>query len=72
MRKVIQVWPYCDAPIEYRQLSCWGGDEDWVALIPYEYNESQIPWLASGGLFGSRGVSRHKTDKGYVYIGAHA
>lgn len=40
---VIKLWPWSDAPEEYRALSDHGGDEDWVMLIPAD--------MAKGGIF---------------------
>lgn len=30
----VVVWPWSDAPEEYRAMSQHGGDEDWVVFIP--------------------------------------
>ena len=30
----LQVWKWDDAPDEWKKLSTWSGDEDWLALVP--------------------------------------
>jgi hypothetical protein len=68
--RVVKVWDFRDAPIEYQRLSENGGDEDWVALIPIEYGS--IPYFIeqmSSGLFS---VDQYAVDVGIIYIGAHA
>ncbi len=68
----IQIWPFYEAPPEYRALSPHGGDEDWIALIPPEWNG--VPYfLESGSRFGCCDVSEHRLlDGSIVAIGAHA
>lgn len=71
----IQVWRFKQAPQELQDLSHHGGDEDWIAIVPPEYDGDYIGWLDSGGPFGCCDVSEHDHPewKGYkVYIGAHA
>jgi hypothetical protein len=70
----IKVWRFNEAPAEYRELSCNGGDEDWVALVPagFTYPEHVI-WLEPGSAFGCCDVERHAMPDGsFVYIGCHA
>lgn len=40
----ISIWSFCDAPEEYRALSCHGGDEDFVTHIPAELVEDYREW----------------------------
>jgi hypothetical protein len=69
----IQVWPYDDAPEEYRRLSTHGGDEDWVALVPAQYVSTWIPWMESGSSFGCCDVYEYPLPDGSVVrIGAHS
>jgi len=69
----IKVWPFEDAPEEYRKLSEHGGDEDWLALVPARYLTLCIPWAESGGRFGISETSEHVLPNGMlVLIGAHA
>lgn len=70
-RKAIIVWSFYDAPGELRSLSRHGGDEDWVALVPYDVERPS--WTESGTAFGCCDVSEHQLIDGrWVYIGAHA
>lgn len=69
----ILVWPFDEAPQEYRDLSDHGGDEDGLALVPVEHAGKWIPWLEEGRAFGRCSVSKHALPDGSaVYIGAHA
>ncbi len=74
--KTILVWRFEDAPQELQGLSEHGGDEDWIALVPLSFYNAEgyayIPWLESPSSFGVCEISQHKTDKGMVFIGAHA
>ncbi len=53
--KTILVWRWDDAPDEFREFSGHGGDEDWVAFVPWEVWEiagrdlSNIRWINSSG-----------------------
>jgi hypothetical protein len=70
-RSCIKVWPFNDAPPEFRALSPHGGDEDWLALVPPGMS---VPyWMDSGGSFGVCDTSIHEIAGGFtVCIGAHA
>lgn len=76
--KTILVWRWDDAPDEFRTLSRHGGDEDWVAFVPWEVWESagrdmsNIPWLNSSG-FSCVAVEVYDSEdgEGVVFIGAH-
>ena len=68
--KVIIIWEFDNAPIEYQQLSENGGDEDWIALVIGYGNETPLAVeKISSGLFS---VDRYSVDEGTIYIGAHA
>ena len=70
----IRVWTWEDAPQELKDLSCHGGDEDWVALVPPKLTGRWIGWLECPA-FGCCCVSEytHPELPGYeVRIGAHA
>jgi len=68
----IHVWPFDEAPEEYRALSTSGGDEDWVALVP-ERLANSVPWLESGTPFGCCKVGSFPIKNGdVVFIGSHA
>ena len=71
MDKCIRVWHWDDAPDNLKALSPHGGDEDWVALVPPNYKHEYIGWLESDA-FGCCDTSKHETELGTVYIGAHA
>jgi len=68
----IRIWKFTDAPQVLQELSPHGGDEDWLALVPWPYSEQYIGWLESGGSFGCCDVSEHKLEGAVVYIGAHS
>lgn len=70
----IKIWAFHDAPAEYRALSSHGGDEDYLALIPKEWIETQpIPVWLEYGSFGVCDISHHElSDGSVVCIGAHA
>lgn len=72
MANAILVWRWQDAPEEYRNLSPHGGDEDWVAFVPYSIASSYIAWLEEGSSFGCCSVSEHGVPGGIIKIGAHA
>lgn len=71
MGKPIRVWRFDRAPARYQALSDHGGDEDWLAFVPYEYYNAYIPWLESPQ-FGCCRISEHPVRGGTVWIGAHA
>lgn len=71
--RMIRIWPFHDAPAEYKALSGHGGDEDWLAVVPATLNGRYIPWLESGGPFGGCDVTTHELPDGsVVHIGSHA
>lgn len=72
MNKPIQVWAWEDAPAEFKALSSHGGDEDWVALIPKEFQWKMTPMWLEEPHFGND-VSHHELPDGSViHISAHA
>ena len=77
----ITIWHFWDVPKEFKQLSCNGGDEDWVAYIPKqlveeaeEDNLEVLPeWMMEGTSFGCCKVEEHYlADGSVVAIGCHA
>lgn len=66
----IRVWAFEYAPTKYQKLSPHGGDEDWLAFVPEEYEDRYIRWLDDNHF--ANDVSTHKVEYGTVYIGAHA
>ena len=68
----IMVWRYQDAPLKYRLLSTNGGDEDWIAFIPEEFEGEWIGWLEQGTPFGCCSVEEHEVPGGKIRIGSHA
>ena len=73
--KPIEVWKFKDAPEELRNLSDHGGDEDWLAVIPPQMNNTYISWMEQGTPFGISDVEyyEHPYKEGYqVVIGAHS
>jgi len=69
---MIKVWRFNDAPKALQDLSTNGGDEDWLAVIPANYDE-YIPWLESGSPFGCCCVDAYELPTGEtVYIGSHS
>lgn len=72
MNEAIQVWPWEDAPEEFRRLSQNGGDEDWVAFVPHKYKDMPLPWLENNGFDSCYAPQVLDVRDGVVYIGAHA
>ncbi len=69
----IQVWRFRDAPEELQALSCHGGDEDWLAVVPPGLANDWLGWMDEGTPFGCCSVSEHALPDGsIVRIGAHA
>lgn len=70
----IRVWFFYEAPPELQALSGHGGDEDWLALVPNQYQQHYLPWLDVPA-FGCCDVSQHQHPD-YpdctIYISAHA
>lgn len=60
-KECIRVWRYQRAPKCLKLWHfCFGGDEDWVALVPPKYADMNIQWLESGTTFGCCDVSRNQ------------
>jgi hypothetical protein len=66
-----KIWPFHNAPPEYRQFSNHGGDEDWVAFIPDGVDVYPLTWDDSY-VQGWGHVDRHEVPGGVVIIFAHA
>lgn len=74
---MIRVWRFEDAPPQLQSLSEHGGDEDWLAVVPIEFDgRTDMDWLLRNGIgcFGVCETSRHELPMSgrVVYIGAHA
>lgn len=68
----ILVWRFEDAPEEFRKLSQHGGDEDYLAVMPADYNGYTPMWLEYGS-FGVCDIEQHILEDGRrVFIGAHS
>jgi len=68
MENYIKIWRFEDAPKEYQDLSEHGGDEDYIAYIPKDLDDSF--WWIEDKLANS--VDRYEFDTYIIYIGAHA
>ncbi len=69
--KGVIVWRFDEAPEELRALSRHGGDEDWLAVLPF--GQTMPVWMAPGSAFGVCDVSEHELiDGSTVCIGAHS
>lgn len=77
--EAICIWPFYAAPIEFRQLSTHGGDEDWIIYIPaffgrlpeaFDYATEDINRVYENGW----GYADYHTldNKAVVIIFAHA
>lgn len=66
----IRVWPWHQAPLALRDLSTNGGDEDWIAVVPYGMHRPS--WMEEGSAFGCCSVDAFEILAGTVYIGSHA
>jgi hypothetical protein len=68
----IKVWRWEDAPLEFKDLSPHGGNEDWVAFVPDSIGKDsdgriiRIPWLEYLSWYGS---THHEIAGGIVYTG---
>ncbi len=73
MIKPILIWKFKDAPKQYQDMSENGGDEDYIALIPPNYEHEYFSFLEEGASFGCCGVDEIKLQNGYtLLIGSHA
>lgn len=68
----IQIWNWEKAPQEFKNLSCNGGDEDWVAFVPAEYRQESLIWMEEGTAFGCCSVHVIEVEGGEIHIGCHA
>lgn len=76
----VTVWDFEDAPTEYQALSKSGGDEDYIALVPAEYEDGNkhdlFNFLTENGSyawFGCCDIDVFDLPNGdKVYIGSHA
>jgi hypothetical protein len=76
-RACVQVWRWDDAPHDWKKLSTWSGDEEWVALVPVlllgVINEQPDLWWMG---WRPEQLKRYKggivPDEFEVWIGAHA
>lgn len=72
MDKMIKIWRFHDAPEELKALSPHCGDEDYLAVVPPDWDYFMPLWLQYGS-FGCCDISEHKLPDGStVFIGAHA
>lgn len=70
----IVVWKYYEAPKEL-QVSNNGGDEDWLAEVPPQFENGHVGWLDDGSAFGRCcvDVHPHPLKIGWkIHIGCHA
>lgn len=69
------VWEFDKAPQELQDLSTNGGDEDWLAEIPPDFNGGYLPsWIESSS-FGCCDIAEYPHPKkgGWkIVIGSHA
>lgn len=73
MSEPIKIWPFYDAPEHLREMSQHGGDEDYIALVPAEYENENLVWkFEETGILGCCSTDRYDTPEGIVFIGAHA
>ena len=71
----ISLWRFDEAPEELRDLSTFGGDEDWLAELPPSFDDDTPDWLyrlaASAG--GDLILHNHPSKPGWkICIVAHA
>ena len=41
---MVILWHFSDAPEKYKNLSCHGGDEDYVILVPKQMDSEDGAW----------------------------
>jgi hypothetical protein len=79
----IKIWRFYEAPEKYRKLSTNGGDEDWIAFVPFEMAEEDLVESFFGrpnfggqvrNPFGVSDIDKHciPDEHAYVFIGCHA
>ena len=70
MGRAIIVWAFGDAPDAYREMSNNGGDEDWIALLPPNFEWTPF-WLEK--LDTCMSPQEYLIADGYkIIIGSHA
>lgn len=68
----IRIWRFDDAPTELQAYSTNGGDEDWLAFVPKDYEDAWLPFLAIPH-FGGCDVDEYTTSEDdRIIIGCHA
>jgi len=68
------IWPFDKAPKELQELSTNGGDEDWLVLLPPEFDiDNYCWWLECTDSCRDPKHYPHPTRNGWtVVIGSHA
>lgn len=69
----IKIWRFHEAPVELKELSSHGGDEDWLVMIPPDWGDEPPAFLEQSRSFGPCDVSEHQHWSGAtILIAAHA
>lgn len=68
----ISIYKWDDAPQMWRDLSTNGGDEDYIAFVPFGFSAhpDELPFLR-WGVFGNF-VDEYKVPGGIILISSHA
>lgn len=72
MSDPMRIWRFYDAPEEWQRMFDQGGDEDYLAEIPPDYEQDA---LIESRTFGCCDIikNNHPTKPGwFIYIGTHA
>lgn len=76
----LTLWPFEEAPEEYKTLSPHSGDEDWLLLVPVAWgplldcSDDELPDCLpfDRGRFGCCSISCHEVAEGWIFIGSHS
>lgn len=67
----IKIWTFEDAPEEFRDLSDNGGDEDFIAMVPKQFNNGLLPIFLDRIDVCNDPQIIEFTDY-FIYIGSHS
>jgi hypothetical protein len=66
------IWRWNSAPEMYRNLSVYGGDEDWVIVGMEDEVEDMRTWGEKMSYDGNINIVKHPHTHEYILILAHA
>ena len=80
--QAILLWPFHEAPEDFKRLSQSGGDEDFLAFVPDDFFDSRY-FPSSHGVqydflsrlkqaMGVCNTEQHEVEGGFILIGTHS